>query len=159
MKKRLGFVSNSSSSSYVVNIRDIESEKFYDLLWSEYSWDFFNKAAIIESLEKQINENKKSKFPFVNDWNKDLENKIEDMQSVNSDDKIGIIKFVLGHNGITIREHGDEVELEYFTAMHNDFNTGMNDMLKEIILFFSFDTDFKVIGRRIDCQWKLEEDS
>ena len=153
MKKRIGFVSNSSSSSYVVNIRDIDSEKFYDLLWSEYSWDLFSKKEIMEKLEDRIEKNgENSNFHSFHDWNKEIKREVEELQNIDPDDKLSMIKFVLDYNGIKIKEDEDEIELEYFTAMHNYFNTGMNDMLKEIILFFSFDTDFKVIGRRIDCQ-------
>lgn len=148
MKKRLGFISNSSSSSYIVSIR-VDPEDFYNILWSEYSWDLFGKKAIMEKLEKRIKDNGEySNLPSFHDWNKELKRKIEELQNIDPNDKVKMIKFALDYNGIKIREDDDEVELEYFTSMHNDFNEGVNDLLKEIILFFLMDTQYKVKARR-----------
>lgn len=38
--------------------------------------------------------------------------------------------------------------------MHNDFNEGMDDLLKEIVMYFSFDTKYKTEFRREDDEGK-----
>jgi hypothetical protein len=34
--------------------------------------------------------------------------------------------------------------LYYFTPMHNDFVDGMDELLNEIVMYFMFETDYKI---------------
>jgi len=52
--------------------------------------------------------------------------------------------------GINFEENGNDLLLNYYTSMHNDFNSGMNDTFKEIILYFLFDVKKEMSCERID---------
>jgi hypothetical protein len=160
MKMRLGFISNSSSSSYIVEIRGISEEDFLNKLFNEYSWNYFDKSVIEKDLLKSIKNNKTSKrksekFPpqkpfsdMYDRWIKDSENDFARFKDTKTNEDLA--RFILEHNGITIKSDKENVELYAWTSMHNDFNDGMSQLLREIVLFFMFDTTHKVKGRRID---------
>ena len=55
------------------------------------------------------------------------------------------------NSNIEVKKYDDEeIEISFFTPMHNDFSEGMHGLLKEIVLYFMFDTDYKVKCKRID---------
>ena len=165
MKIRTGFVSNSSSSSYIVKIH-VPYNEFVDFLGARHKWDYFCLENIKNKIDFQIKEleesHKKSleeykdrsewlfkcyddRLKYLNDFKKETSELTED-----NFDKI--VELVLKYNDITedtIETDSGEniVILSYFTSMHNDFNDGMNDLLKEIVLGFLFDTNYKV-----ECQ-------
>lgn len=162
MKIRKGFISNSSSSSYIVSIR-VSPEDFYQALWEEYAWNWFSKKKNQEELEKRIKRMQKDfeEVDFSTEsgrnwllesstlWFERLIQDKEKLDSLNEKDAKELIKFVLEDNHIVISEDEDEIDLEYTTSMHNDFNEGITKLLKEIILYFLLDTKYKVKGRRI----------
>jgi hypothetical protein len=62
-----------------------------------------------------------------------------------------LVKTALDFNDVKYYDYQNErIELNYFTSMHNSFNEGMADVLKEIILVFMFDTNKKIKCERED---------
>jgi hypothetical protein len=147
VKIRNGFVSNSSSSSYIVNIK-VEPKVFYNLLQAEYGWHMFGKAEAMKDLKKEIKEHEKySRSILQDERGEELAERLKKLQNTDSNNR-NIIKIILENHNILIKENADEVELESSTSMHNDFNEGVDDVLKEIILFFLMDTEYKVVAHR-----------
>jgi hypothetical protein len=58
-----------------------------------------------------------------------------------TDDIIEIARIIFEYNMIKVEETSDYLKLSYVTSMHNDFDSGMHEMLKEIILYLLFETD------------------
>lgn len=161
MKVRKGFVSNSSSSSYIVKINS-DYNDFIDKLVEEYGWDFINKKYIrrkiqkeIERLEEILNEieNDNNENKVICDFQKRMndnvqktydkeKNNLKELQKINN--KKDLIEFIFEWHYIKVETSDHEVVLNHFTSMHNSFLEGMNDLLKEIVLFFLFDTDYIV---------------
>jgi hypothetical protein len=172
MKIREGFVSNSSSSSYFFRINDLKFNDFVKLMVSNYWFDHFNKRIINhkikEKIKKAIEDNKKhskmyskkgkdSTFKFMQKINNDhilrCKKELEDLDKCSTNGQL--VKFVLKYKGIKIKLSKECVEFSYFTPMHNDFNEGMEDLLKEIIMLFSFDTNYIVQFEREDSEYKM----
>ena len=161
MKIRLGFVSNSSSASYYVKIQGISLEDFLGTLLGEYSWKYFSKRDLDERLEERINleeeylaENTKlkKKTPLPEFFTTQRKNHLEELKTKRqvlnnlNENTIDLIKFGLEDYNITYSEGEDGVTLTDWTSMHNDYND-MNNLLKEITLYFLFETTHKIIAK------------
>jgi hypothetical protein len=139
---------------------------------SNYWFDYFNKRIINrkikDRIKKAIEDNKKysktyfkecknSTFKFMQKINNDYvlrcKKELDDLDKCSTNGKL--VKFVLKHSGIKTKFSKDGIEFSYFTSMHNDFNEGMGDLLKEIIMFFSFDTNYIVQFERKDNDYKI----
>ena len=148
MKVRKGFVSNSSSSSYIEKIA-IEPKAFYRSLSAEYGWSIFQKSKVLEDIKKQISDRASyNKSIILDEYETGLFLRKKELENLDYKDP-KIVKIALENNRITVREGEKEITLEYATSMHNDFNEGVDDILKEIILFFLMDTNHKVEAERI----------
>jgi hypothetical protein len=152
MKTRQGFVSNSSSASYIVEIRNIEEQDFFGLLYTEYSWNEFNihsiKGQIAERIKECNQEIKTEESPLTSFYCSQIK-KLEELQKevleINDEEDCSrAIKFILKYKDIQYKEVDGDIYLEYFTSMHNSFDEGIGELLKEIIFFFIFETDYKV---------------
>jgi hypothetical protein len=165
MKARNGFVSNSSSSSYIVTIHTTFDD-FAERLIAEYKWDYFCLSNIVAKIDSQIREAEKSRCALknsfeepkesiseeramgLNQWYekqiKNLNDYKEEVAKLNEDDYKSIILCVFKRHDIIVGYFDSGVELSYFTPMHNDFLDGMDELLNEIIMYFMFDTDYKV---------------
>jgi len=152
MKIRNGFVSNSSSSSYIVNIKNISMSKFCDILAPEYHWgDLFSLGHAKESLTKWSKTHEKDAANadrWSIDAKKAYDDMLDDLSKVDKDNFEEVVGFMLKFRQIECKEVDGGIELFYFTSMHNDFVEGVSDALKEILLYFMFDTDYKVECKR-----------
>ena len=170
MKNRNGFVSNSSSSSYIVKIHATPDE-FVDFLEAGgHKWDYFNLDNIKNKIDFQIKELEESRKKSLEEYKDRSEclSKFYDSRltllnefkkeagALTEENFDATVALVLKYNDITYGLEEDSVAdseenivtLSYFTSMHNDFNDGMNDLLKEIVLSFLFDTNYKVECKR-----------
>jgi hypothetical protein len=157
MKTRNGFVSNSSSASYIVKIKDINFEEFCERIMREYQWYELNMKQTLGKIKKRIYQlHESSKASKVRDkqeeptdqwyarYMKELEALFEEGSKIDEDNIIDVVKFILEYNDIKLSLVTNGIELDYFTSMHNCYNEGVSDLLKEIVLFFSFETDYEI---------------
>lgn len=179
MKIREGLVSNSSSSSYFFRVNDIKFAEFVDIMVSNYWFGSLNKGVLNQEIKDNIKraleeqkEHKKHSKMYVREKThlKPGKSLSEIMDKIHKDQiasckrelaELGkcstnkeLVEFVLKHRGIKANVLSNDIEFSYFTSMHNDFNEGMDDLLKEIIMFFCFDTNYKVEFRRDDDEYR-----
>jgi len=146
MKIRTSFVSNSSSSSYIVDIHGITEQGFLKLIKQEYSWKFEYddiKKEVYEMYDKVMNMSSQSRFHgLVNGWIAEVTNAKNKFEEIQTDEDF--VRFLLEHNQIkmTLDENVNLVRLSGWTSMHNSFGD-MPELLKEILLFFLIDTNYK----------------
>ena len=139
MKIRKGFVSNSSSSSYIVTIENISFEEFCNKLAPEYSWSsLFSLNSARNKLEELAIK------PYSEEFKNEILGLLKELEEINEDDFVEIVKFMLKYGHINYRELKNGLELSSFTCMHNDFDSGMSERMKEILLFFMFDTKYTI---------------
>jgi len=163
MKTRQGFVSNSSSSSYIIRLDKVSFNDLIDLLQKDYAWDWLNKKQIVGKISDQIVQEKK----WLDEYNEaevgpDLDLirttmmktcndriiRLKDVEEkLNSADNIYTASLIIfGHLGIGVHDiaptdfYSGGLELTYFTSMHNDYITGVEEFLQEIILYLLFET-------------------
>jgi len=163
VKTRQGFVSNSSSSSYVVRLNDVSFNYLIDQLQKDYAWDWLNKEQVAGKIRDQIAQGKKC----LDEYNeaevdpdldcirtimmKTCDTRIAQLkileEKLNSADNIYEAALIIfGHLGIGVHDiaptdfYSGGLELTYFTSMHNDYITGVEEFLQEIILFLLFET-------------------
>jgi hypothetical protein len=170
MKIRNGFVSNSSSSSYVVKIRDTTKKEFCDFIYAEkgigYGYDY---DTIIQKLDEDIKHNKQEikaimaekeypnskwdvkKYMLKSQrrWLKEAVSTKNKVIKCGKNNRIRLTEIVLGRYGIAFDFDDNSVNLRYHTSMHNSFDD-MGDLLREIVLAFMFDTKKKVECERTD---------
>jgi len=153
MKIRTGFVSNSSSSSYIVTIKNTSMDEFRRFMMEGvYSIDDLDMPYLREKIEEELRGIRECERAhsclYLSNFRKDRLIKILDKinQLCVSEDKseYSPVDIALEYSEINIKEEDGNIVLEDYTSMHNNFVEGMNKLMQEIVLSYSFDTD-KVI--------------
>jgi len=164
MKIRSGFVSNSSSASYVVKF-NMNTEEFIHEIYHALGFDYFDINFLYTDLKERIEQyeegleaerkDKNGKFHFrnkkhLNEMKSQLKH-LETISSINSIDTSGneegnfvvelvpAIKWILGNMyNINVTEEFDNVVLNAWTVMHNSCND-IPQIIKDIVIHFSFE--------------------
>ena len=149
MKIRNGFVSNSSSASYIVKINGSSFEDLCARLLCEYSWCEFNLVAVLGKISNRITEASERLQtgeikPFYDKLIEDLEALLKEAKDIDEDNGVEVVDFILKYNGIEYQEDSNEITLFDCTSMHNSYDEGVSDLLQEIIMFILFETDYKI---------------
>jgi len=174
MKVRLGFISNSSSASYIVEL-NITEDRLYEIL---HIIDWQAEATSVVSRLVYLRESIEDQYHFGlaatlrNDMPRDkaieakqnhekkveeIDKKIDKYRKPNITKK-EIAKEYLKAHEITVTPKKDSVELSAFTSMHNEYVTGMNDILKEIVLFLTFAKESNPKTKDIEIKCSVEHD-
>jgi hypothetical protein len=145
MKKRCGFVSNSSSSSFILDISDINSDEFFEMLFYKYEFSLFSKSDFIDKLDEYMdNEHNSLKFKEkciqLKCYIKDLkieEYDYDDPDKCDYDEmikhRIILVQEILKFMGLFIEKNDSSVKLRSFTIMYNDYND-INEAMQKIIV-------------------------
>lgn len=151
MKIRTGFVSNSSSASFVLEIM-VPQDKFVKSLFSYFQYGRFDKDHFISTIKDDIEEKKerieelkkedteKTRGKAMNElWLSQEEGKLKYLQgllprlSTVSDSKL--VQIILKYEGLNIHENElDNTEISGWTCMWNNIDDA-GDMMKTLIAF------------------------
>jgi len=145
MKIRTGFVSNSSSASFIVTI-DMKYKDFIDYLDEEFGFDHFDKREFMKKVEDDLEvenerlKNEKSEKPDkINEFRvTQLENTIKELEqlkdNINKFDKTDIIEAIFKYNRIRLTSINAQrqVALGTFTVMYNNADD-MGRLMQSII--------------------------
>ena len=159
MKIRLGFVSNSSSASYIVtlhkkfdSINDLLVD-IYDTCWTaiqDQENDYFDQQALMKLRYPRDKRTTIIESPITKTLEQIYAERPERLRIVTApvtgrnfidsyDVKVDVMRRFLEYEGIEISETGNHIyQLKYYTVMHNSFND-MNSLLKNI--YFEYLTE------------------
>ena len=140
MKTRLGFVSNSSSASFIVRIFET---KVLDDIFTEFYYSLFDKKNIIFSLKESISYYeeliavKQENDIFKDLLKRDLNTFKKTLSIIQKSSKKNLAKNILKHYyKINVNEASYYTEFSEFTAMYNDVSD-ISPELKDIITFYA----------------------
>ena len=157
MKKREGFVANSSSASYTITIQT-DKDSFFNNLVEHVSYP--HRGSFREKVVKHIDSMKgylkdKTSFPHMKEnylgeikRHTALLEKLDSLDMRENDgDRIHFYELVFNfHNIVWEKTKENHIMISEFTSMHNDFNEGMSLLFKEIIFSFMFETNIPVLA-------------
>jgi len=149
MKIRYGFVSNSSSASYIVVINDLKMKDFLHIASEAFSMELHGIERYLlekirdteESLQKQDEKNDY----FYNSIKSSLLKLKKYLELVKKTKSVqSKIKIYLDMNRFHYTKKNKDLILTSSTTIHNDYNSGINDKFKELLLYLMFETDYKI---------------
>lgn len=158
VKLRNGFVSNSSSASYIVDIEITLEILVQEVRQSDpwrFSGDFF-KRTVIEQIEHCYEMADLSDEECITKDSKKKAQEFEEMLLIF--DKLSDVErtvMMLNLYGINVELFPTIVRLKSFTSMHNSYDDGLCEPLKEFILFLLFYREGKY---NLKCRSELDHD-
>jgi len=170
VKLRSGFVSNSSSASFIITAFDGENQSVVDALIEQFEYSIFDIDAIIHNMNEEIkdlklkikeSESAEDKHGFHKFWIEGYKRQIEDKQQIKDlvRDEQDFVKKelykknlskILADKGIRYCVKDDAHVFEGDTTMYND----LNDMPE---LMFKILTALKFAG--LKCNLSVESDN
>jgi hypothetical protein len=109
MKIRVGFVSNSSSASFIIEIKDIGENKFFEEIHNEYGQLYCNLFTVTkEKFYENLNNNKK---------------------------QINILKRIIKDN-IKITIKNKNIKVQEDTMMYNELQEDTTPLFKALVMLF-----------------------
>ncbi|MDD5651343.1 MAG: hypothetical protein PHF86_13170 [Candidatus Nanoarchaeia archaeon] len=161
MKIRKGFVSNSSSSSYIITLDKNKADFLADMV-TAYEYGAFNVNYIVENIKKTIKECEEPDQVSISFMAEHMQNRINDLKlllekiydltKIEDEDKnsryyvcnTSVIELLLTeYYNVKIEELTKIINVSGWTPMHNSYND-MPEILKDIIIWYTFE-DPKVI--------------
>lgn len=144
----MGFVSNSSSASYHVYIKNTKVEEVIDILsQADYGGGYFEIEETLDRLKKsieesernmiktlkQINESKRDYWgPYSYEYDLDKMDTYKHISTIQ--DETERKRRTLAEKGVKISQEGPNVCISSDTSMHNSFNEGVAEAMKEAVL-------------------------
>ena len=163
MKTRNGFVSNSSSASYIVRIHDTNIQDFCDAIAQEFQYDYFDPQALIERFEdrrKSVLENDflgKSRrieaeqlTTLIARLNSLKEDTVYGGFQYNQPDAELITDLLNQYYRIQTKYYNGDIILTGGSTMHNSI-CDVPDLLKSICMYYLFE-----VKKELEC--KVEHD-
>lgn len=154
MKIRNGFVSNSSSASFIVNIHDTTIQEVCEMISEHFTYSYFSKVELINKLNSDINNLRGIiELDSCNSsyWTEKI-NKFRKILNLLSND-LNKKSFVIDENivldvlkdvyGINMDQKDNIVTLEASTSMYNDIKD-VPEILRDIIAYYNFEIDKKI---------------
>jgi hypothetical protein len=152
MKRRNGYVANSSASSYVVKLYIDEYSSIYETIVEELE-EYFNIDNIVATIEEDIKraDEERKKYNRLKKINTETINeKTLLLDEIKYLESYGLTKFLLTeYYNIEITENDHYIEMVHVTSMHNSYND-MSNVLKDIVLYYIMETDIKIECERVD---------
>ena len=168
MKIRYGFVSNSSSASYIVKVDGISAYEFCERLAEEYCYTYFHRTDLVEKIEEEICASEKLLLDKTGlsfeSWRQEFygreiahKKEILELLKGDKDEKESYFDSELEaktlalilkeYYHIHLEEKNGKLELRGDTIMHNDFSD-VPPMLKDILMYLVFDKD---LAKKTEC--------
>lgn len=170
MKERAGFVSNSSSASYYVTLKgsreEILSEIEQNCSWPHISVDQIRRKLRdrLKGLKIRLDdiETKKERFliedaiPIFKERISNSEAMLKELEDISRSMRerpvirnfqLELTEMALDLNHIGYTAFENEIHLQSRTVMHNSYCEGMPDMLKDIVLYYSFENPERITVR------------
>jgi hypothetical protein len=154
MKIRTGFISNSSSASYVIRV-GMPYKKLMETIYNEYAYHYFHKDSLTQKVDEKIRYLKQSlddeteflrKFYPIESIERDI--KMYEEFKTNLETDKGRIDFYCYLHSIRIKrddENPDTKTVIYLTTtMHNYFHENMSKLMQEIIMEGLFENKYNV---------------
>ena len=152
MKIRHGFVSNSSSASFIVNI-DMEPDKFLDEIYGHFNFSIMSRKKFKEFIEndntkfkkyieesKEREKDKKDTYHLTDIWRKDLKNHIivnnRIIKNIGKMTDRQLTEAVLSYNHIHLHRRTKSCELISSTIMYNNAED-VPQLMQTIITHFA----------------------
>lgn len=158
MKIRLGFVSNSSSASYQVLIKNTSLDEIFEVVDADFQADLDPEEEIkildeaIEAAERRMSSTlgeikaklkgkAKTSQDIMNraawriygyEYNLQKKDKVQNATTLEKREKLKVLLFEL--KGVNVIEKGSDIELHCQTSMHNNYDEGMPHIVQEIML-------------------------
>lgn len=167
MKLRQGFVSNSSSASYIVTITGKIKNIIENIIgntpigFKNIGLEYENKINELKNvIATNKKDSKKDKFESLDKLKKmwvkydeeELKSATKFLEQLNliklkkkrtDKDNFTMVKNYLTFKGINVSTAPSGMTLDYFTVMHNSY-LDMSDTLKSIILYYSFENPLAI---------------
>jgi len=151
MKARIGFVSNSSSASFILTLNNIEKDNFVEDMFNEFSFDRLDKDRVLRGLEEELEEFKRRAEEYTEKlkciekdnsmeaiWKSQCDGRIKNLEDLIK--KIPdltnerFLMEVLMHNGISFTEKINRLEFSNWTTMWNNIDDA-GEFMKTLIAF------------------------